>query len=239
MATRFAAAGLAAFLALTAGCTTLQQLSSDVSTGFRSRVTRPVRYRLAGADPELRRNIERGRAELRARNYRAAVAALNRAVWDVEWIDGRALRLAELGDVYAALGDAHAALGNAAMADDHRRMARALVDAGRRPRFTSSAQILPRAKDAYLSAHFRRAVKALREALVDLEDLLDADIRIMQLAETRCYLAFSYFAGQQHDRVRDELRRLWAHDPSMGTCAREAPPGLRPVIADVQRRKDS
>src|SRR2546425_9606150 len=43
----------------------------------------------------------------RSKNYPGALAALNRAVWDVEGIQRRPLRLTELGDVYEALRRAY------------------------------------------------------------------------------------------------------------------------------------
>ncbi len=224
-------------LLLAGGCATFEQAGTEATKGFQSHIAKPVLYKLAGADPAARVNLERGQAELDARDYRAAVLALNRAVWDVERIQKRSLRLAELSETYERLGQAYLGLGHAGVAEEHRRMARALEDAAVRERSTTSAYALAPAKEAYLSAQFPKAVKALRQALIDLEDLLDPDIRIIQLAETRCYLALSYFAAQEHDRVVDQLRRLWAYDVSMTACTRDAPPAVRVLIADVQKKK--
>lgn len=224
-------------LFLAAGCATFEQAGVDANKGFQSHIAKPVLYKLAGADSALRVNLERGQAELEGKDYKAAVLALNRAVWDVERIQKRSLRLAELSEAYELLSQAYLGLGIAGVAEEHRRMARALAEAATRERSSSSAYALAPAKDAYMSAQFPKAVKALRQALIDLEDLLDPDIRIIQLAETRCYLALSYFAAQEHDYVVDQVRRLWAQDPSMTACVRDAPRAVRVIIADVQKKK--
>jgi tetratricopeptide (TPR) repeat protein len=222
---------------LLAGCASFEQAGRDADKGFQSRIAKPVLYKLAGADPELRLNLERGRTELEAKDYKASVLSLNRAVWDFERIQKRSLRLAELSEAYELLSQAYLGLGNAGVAEEHLRLARALTDAGTRERSPSAAYVLGPAKEAYMSAQFPKAVKGLRQALVELEDLLDPDIRIIQLAETRCYLALSYFAAQEHDHVVDQIRRLWAHDPAMATCVRDAPRAVRVLIADVQKKK--
>jgi hypothetical protein len=165
-----------------------------------------------------------------------AIAMLNRAVWDLERIPDRSLRLSELWEVYEALRRAYLALGLSGFAEEHRSMAQALAEASARERSRNGAQALERAKTAYATAHFPEAVKELRRALIDLEDLSVSEGRVAYLADTRCYLALSYFAAEDHERVREELRRLWAFDSSMTACAREAPPSVRAVIAEVQRR---
>jgi hypothetical protein len=224
-------------LLLAAGCASFEQAGKEADRGFKTHISKPVLYKLAGADATLRTNIERAQAELDAKDYKGAVLSLNRAVWDVERIQKRSLRLAELSEAYELLSQAYLGLGNAGVAEEHRRMAQALADAGTRERSTSSAYVLAPAKEAYLSAQFPKAVKGLRQALVELEDLLDPDIRIIQLAETRCYLALSYFAAQEHDHVMDQIRRLWAHDAAMTACVRDAPRAVRVLIADVQKKK--
>ena len=222
---------------LVAGCATFEQAGNDAKKGYQSHIAKPVLYKLAGADPELRLNLERGQTELEAKDYKAAVLSLNRAVWDVERIQKRSLRLSELSEAYTLLSQAYLGLGNAGVAEEHRRMASALDELGTRERSTASAYVLAPAKEAYMSAQFPKAVKGLRQALIDLEDILDPDIRIIQIAETRCYLALSYFAAQEHDRVVDQIRRLWAYDSSMTACVRDAPPAVRVLIADVQKKK--
>ena len=86
------------------GCATLEKVSTDARLGVESRITKPMTYRLAGVDPAVRTNLDRARSELAARNYRAAVPLLNRAVWDLERIARRGLRLGELVTVYDGLG---------------------------------------------------------------------------------------------------------------------------------------
>ena len=224
-------------LFLAAGCASFEQAGKEADRGFKTHISKPVLYKVAGADPALRVSLERGQLEIDAKDYKAAVVSLNRAVWEVERIQKRSLRLAELAEAYDLLSQAYLGLGNAGVAEEHRRMAQALTEAGTRERSTSSAYVLAPAKEAYMSAQFSKAVKALRQALIDLEDLLDPDIRIIQIAETRCFLALSYFAAQEHDHVVDQLRRLWAHDPAMTSCVRDAPRAVRGLIADVQKKK--
>ena len=218
------------------GCGTVNRMSSDASRAIETKVTLPVKYRLAGADREARVNLERGQGELDARNYRAAIASFNRAVWDVERIGDRQLRLAELTAVYDGLRRAYFGLGVSTFAEEHGTMAGALAGLAAREPLGDAAQVLGRARHTYASARFPEAVRELRRALVDLEDVAEFEARVGQLAEARCYLALSYFAAQDHERVREELRRLTGFDPSLSACAREAPPGLRAVIAEVQRR---
>jgi tetratricopeptide (TPR) repeat protein len=223
-------------LAAVSGCATLEKASIDAKLGLESRITKPVSYRLAGVDPALRINLDRARSELAARNYRAAMPLLNRAVWDIERIHRRGLRLDELVRVYDGLAQAHAALGDDDLAQEQRRLSRGLSEAVARRPAAGVVQLLTRAKDAYVSAQFREAVRGLRQALIDLEDIEDVDTRVRQLADARCYLAFAYFATEQRERVRDELRRLWGLDPAMAACRHEAPPGVRALIAEVQRK---
>jgi hypothetical protein len=235
-ARRLGAALAALALCLPLGCATVNRMSSEASRAIETRVTLPVKYRLAGADRDARANLERGQGELDARNYRAAITSFNRAVWDVERIGDRQLRLAELTTVYDGLRRAWFGLGVSASAEEHGTMASALAGLAAREPLGDAAQGLGRAKHAYASARFPAAVRELRRALVDLEDVTEFEARVGQLAEARCYLALSYFAAQDHERVREELRRLTGFDPSMSACTREAPPGLRAVIAEVQRR---
>jgi tetratricopeptide (TPR) repeat protein len=219
------------------GCATFERASTDMKLGLESRVTRPVRYRLVGVDPALRTNLDRGRSALAARNYRTALSLLNRAAWDLERIHRRGLRLEELVIVHEGLAQAHAALGADHLAEEHRRLSRSFGELGERPPATGVLQILARAKDAYVSAQFREAVRGLRQAVIDLEDIEDVDTRVRQLADARCYLAFAYFATDQREQVREELRRLWALDPSLEPCRHEAPPGVRALIVEIQRRQ--
>src|SRR2546430_5798953 len=57
-------------LALVAGCLSLSacasiaKVSTDATTILQTHIVRPVRYRLAGADPDARANLSRGQREL-------------------------------------------------------------------------------------------------------------------------------------------------------------------------------
>ena len=233
--TRFAV--VAAALAAGAGCATVEKAFTDAKLGLESKVTKPVTYRFVGIDPALRTNLDNARRQLAARNYRGAMPLLNKAVWDIERIHRRALRLDELVTVYTGLAQAHAAMGADDLAEEQRRLSRALSEAATRSPGSGVVQLLSRAKEAYVSAQFRQALRGLRQALVDLEDIEDIETRVRQLADARCYLAFAYFATGQRERVRDELRRLRALDPSLEACSQEAPPGVRALIVEVQRKQ--
>src|SRR2546426_4828488 len=93
-------------LALVAGCLSLSacasmaKVSTDATTILQTHIVRPVRYRLAGADPHARANLSRGPRELQAQNYSGALAALDRAVWGVGGIQRPPLRPPGLGDVF-------------------------------------------------------------------------------------------------------------------------------------------
>jgi len=231
------AALVAVVIAATVGCASVEQVSTQARLGLESNLTKPIVYRFSGVDPAIRANLDRARSELAARNYRAAVPLLNRAAWDLERIPRRGLRLDELVTVYDALSQAHVAIGADDLANEYRRLSRGLGDAAARPAAAGVMQVLARGKDAYISARFRDAVRSLQQALIDLEDIEDAETRMRQLANARCYLAFAYFATEQRERVRDELRRLWALDPSLDACRQDAPPGVRALIAEVQRQQ--
>jgi tetratricopeptide (TPR) repeat protein len=233
--TRFAA--VAAALAAGAGCATVEKASTEAKLGLESKVTKPVTYRFVGIDPALRTNLDHARGQLAARNYRGAMSLLNKAVWDIERIHRRGLRLDELVTVYNGLAQAHAALGADDLAEEQRRLSRGLSEAATRSPASGVVQLLSRAKEAYVSAQFREALRGLRQALIDLEDIEDIETRVRQLADARCYLAFAYFATGQRERVRDELRRLWALDASLEACSQEAPPGVRALIVEVQRKQ--
>ena len=218
---------------LFAGCASIHDASTGVARTWWTHVVRPVRYRVGGVDPEIRANLSRGQLEVEAMNYRDALVALNRAVWDVERIQGRSLRLTELAEVHEELGYAYAGLGKADIAQEHRRMVVALTDAGTRGPASEPSLTLAQGKEAYAAARFRDALNMLRAALVDLEDVGDRETRVHQLAEASCYLAFTHFASEDRERVGDELRRLAALDGTLSTCRPEAPPGVRALMADV------
>src|SRR5437763_13131896 len=121
---RLTVLGLAASLLSAAGCAVVEQKSADTKRGLAARVTHPVRYRMAGADPGLRANLDRALDELAAGNHRAALPLLNRALWDTARIRKRELRLTETGTVYESLERAYAAIGMTEVAADAHRMAR-------------------------------------------------------------------------------------------------------------------
>ena len=235
---RLALLALAATLVSAAGCSVVEQKSADTTRGLAARVGHPMRYRMAGADPALRANLDRALDELAAGNHRAALPLLNRALWDVARIRKRDLRLAETVSVYESLERAYAAMGMTEVAADARRMARGISDAAGREPSAGATQLLGRAKDAYAAAQFQEAVRRLQQTIVELEDIADVDSRLGYLAETRCYLAFAYFATQERDHVQVELRRLAAFDPAFAVCGQDAPPGVRALIAELKRQNN-
>lgn len=200
-------------------------------------VVRPVKYRLAGTDVQRRANLEQGLAQLKRENYEDALMSLNRAIWDLERIEKRRLRLEDLAEVYQALADVYSGLRKSNWADEHRSLSAAL--AAQAPRDAGSGvpeRALTRAREAYTAAQFREAVVGFGQALVDLEGLTHTAARLNLLEEARCYLAFSYFALDQASRAREELQRLWALDASLAFCTREAPPALHHLISEVQQK---
>lgn len=213
-----------------AGCAALDKVSQEVGP--------PVKYTLAGADLQLRKNLERGLNQLKEENYDAATRSLDRAIWELERIENGRLRVDELADVYQALGDSYWGLRKREWAEEHWAVVTALRERARRGEANqrSPQASLARAKTAYAGAEFRDTLAALRQALVDLEGVTDAPSRVRYLEEARCYLAFTYFALDKEDRAKDEVRRLWALDTSVAFCAREAPPAIRRLISEVQRR---
>ena len=225
-----------ALAATLAGCAVVEQKSADTTRGLASRVTHPMRYRMAGADPALRANLDRALDELAAGHHRAALPLLNHALWDVARIRRRDLRLTETAAVYESLERAYTAIGMTDVAADARRMARGITDAAGREPSAAGAQLLARAKDAYAAAQFQEAVRRLQQTLVELEDIADIDSRVVYLAEARCYLAFTYFATQEREHVQVELRRLAAFDPAFAVCGQDAPPGVRAMIAELRRQ---
>ena len=213
------------------GCATVSDMMRRLP-----RATKPVRYRLAGADVNLRKNLDVGLAHLGDQDYQGALRLLNRALWDLERIESRALRLEELGEALQALADAYTGLRRSNWAADHRRLAAALAEAARQdPGGKAPEASVTRVREAYARALFRDAVTAIGQALVDLEALTHAPGRVKLLEETRCYLAFTYFALEERERAHDELARIAALDASLAFCAREAPPAIGPLIQEVHR----
>ena len=207
-------------------------LSAAACAIVSERVVVPARYKLAGADVTLRQNLDRGLRELQGGNYQAALGALNRAIWDLERIDQAALRRAELGEAYGALADVYTRLRRPDWADEHRSLAKALTQG---PAGGASDQALQRGRSAYAAARFPEALRTLRGALVELDGLPSGTARVRAMEEARCYLAFSYVALDQVDRARDEIGRLWALDPALRACQRDASPSIVRLMTDVQR----
>ena len=228
----------AAGLLLGAGCSALEQTSADTKRGFAAHVGHPMRYRVAGADPALRANLDHALDEIAAGHHRAALPLLNRALWDVARIRKRDLRLVETATVYESLERAYGAMGMSELAEDARRLARSIEEAAGREPAAGATRLLTRGKDAYVSAQFREAVRRLQQALVDLEDISDVESRLDYLAETRCYLAFAYYARQDRTHVQVELRRLAALDPAVAACGQTAPPGVRALIAELKQNNE-
>jgi len=204
---------------------------------FQAHVSTPVEYRKAGADPSIRRSLDQGLEHLRAGDHRAAVNALNRAVWDVELLERRSLRLAELSEVYQSLARAYVGLQRPRWAEEQRQVAAGLHEAAARDARGTWVQAMTRARAAYVAAQFQDALAGWRDALVDLEDVHDIVTRVKQVEVVRCYLALTHFALGDEERVRDELQRLAVFDASVKTCGREAPPSVRVLISEVQRAR--
>jgi hypothetical protein len=200
-----------------------------------NQATKPVKYTLAREPVGRRDNFQQAMAQLATGDFLQAQRSLHRALWDIEQIEGRWLRLEELGEALQLLSEIYSALDRPGWADEQRALARALADARRRDDWP----IMPRdslgkGKAAYQAAKFRDATVALRQALIDLQVLAHTPARVASLEETRCYLALAHFALDQHDRAREEIRRLAALDASVTACRREAPPAVRALIRDVQ-----
>src|SRR5262249_52301491 len=175
--------GLACLLSM--GCASARELTRDLPGATF------VKYTLAGADRSLRTNLDNGQSQLRAREYDTAVRSLRQAMWDVEQIDARSLRLEELVEVHEGLAEAYTGLGKTQLSEEQRALAHALTEYGRREAGAGSTDTaLPRAKAIYQAAQFREAVTAFGQALVELEGVPAMEVRLKSLAEARCYLVF-------------------------------------------------
>ena len=212
------------------GCATLGRVGTSIGT--------PVKYTFLGEDRKVRKSLEAGLTQLREERYEEAVGSLNQSVWDLERIGRRGLRVDELAEAYQALGDAYAGLRKRDWAEEQWQVAKALRDLGREGAASPDPpeSSLMRAREAYASAQFSQALTTLRQALVDLEGVTDAPTRVKRLEEARCYLTFTYVALEKESRAKAELQRLQALDASVTSCAREAPPVVRRLISDVQKR---
>ena len=211
------------------GCASVHELTRDLPGVKRAK------YTMAGAEREQRASLERGLAELSAGEYHAAARSLRRAMWDVEQIDKPWLRLEELVEVHTALAEAYSGLGKKQWSEEQRALAQALVAYGRRENESGSPEAaLAKAKAAYQAAHFREAVTAFGQALVELERLSPTPARLKSLVDTRCHLVLAYFALGRSERAGEEVRRLAALDGATASCRRQAPPPVRALISTVE-----
>ena len=214
---------------LSGGCATTQELTRDLPG------VKFVKYTLAGADREQRANLDRGLSQLRAREYDTAARSLRQAMWDVELIDEPSLRLEELVEVHQTLAEVYTGLGKTQWSEEQRALAQGLVEYGRRENESGSSEAaLAKAKAAYQAAHFREAVTAFGQALVELEGLSPTPARLKSLVDTRCHLVLAHFALGRSERAGEEVRRLAALDGATASCRRQAPPPVRALISTVE-----
>jgi hypothetical protein len=114
-------------------------------------------------------------------------------------------------------------------------LAQALVEYGRRENGSGSPETaLAKARAAYQAAHFREAVTAFGQALVELEGLSPTPVRLKSLVDARCHLMLAYFALGRPERAGEEVRRLAASDGATVSCGRQAPPPVRTLIRAVE-----
>jgi len=211
------------------GCAATQELTRDLPG------VKFVKYTLAGADREQRASLDRGLTQLRAFEYDPAVRSLRQAIWDVELIDKRSLRLEELVEVHQALAEAYAGLGKNQWGTEQRALAQALAEYGRRENESGPTETaLAKAKAAYQSAHFREAVTGFGQALVEIEGQSPTPLRLRSLVDARCHLVLAYFALGRSERAGEEVRRLAALDGATVSCRRQAPPPVRTLITAVE-----
>jgi tetratricopeptide (TPR) repeat protein len=212
------------------GCATLDKTAETVVT--------PVKYAWAGADSGLRTNLQRGLTQIEAGDAQGAVRSLNRAVWDLQRIEDRELRMEELARAHRAMGDAYRSVRKPDWAEDAWTLAAVFAARSRQAAAPGDGpSSLNRGKAAYVSAHFPDSVSWLRHALVDLEEADEFLARLKHLEEAHCYLGFAYAALGQEARAKDEFQRLVALDPSVTLCSCAAAPKVRRLIGEVQRSK--
>jgi tetratricopeptide (TPR) repeat protein len=223
----FGLLGLACLLS--AGCASTQELTRDWPG------VKFMKYTWAGADRELRANLDRGLSRLRAREYDAAVRSLRHAMWDVEQIDEPSLRLEELVEIHQSLAEAYTGLGKTQWSEEQRALAQALVEYRRREDGSASPEaVLAKAKTVYQAAQFREAVTAFGQALVELEGLSPTPVRLKSLVDARCHLVLAYFALGRSDRAGEEVRQLTGLDGATVSCRRQVPPPVRTLISAVE-----
>ena len=214
---------------LSGGCASSPQFMRDLPG------VKFVKYTIAGADRELRANLDRGLSQLRAREYDSALRSLRQAMWDVEQIDEPSLRLEELFEIHQALAEAYTGLGKNQWSEEQRALAQALVEYGRREVGTGSPETsLAKAKAVYQAAQFREAVTAFGQALVELEGLSPTPVRLKSLVDTRCHLVLAHFALGRSERAGEEVRQLTGLEGATVSCRRQAPPPVRTFISAVE-----
>jgi tetratricopeptide (TPR) repeat protein len=214
---------------LSAGCASTREFTRDLPG------VRFMKYTLAGADRELRANLDRGQSQLRAREYDTAVRSLRQAMWDIEQIDEPSLRVEELFEVHQGLAEAYTGLGKNQWSEEQRALAQALIEYGRREDGSGSPETaLAKAKAVYQGAQFREAVTAFGQALVELEGLSSTPVRLKSLVDARCHLVLAYFALGRSDRAGEEVRQLTGLDGATASCRRQAPPPVRTLISAVE-----
>ena len=101
------------------GCAALDKTTETVVT--------PVKYAWVGADSGLRTNLQHGLTQLEAADSAGAVRSLNRAIWDLQRIEDRALRMGELARAHRAMGDAYSRVRKPDWAEDQWKLATALA----------------------------------------------------------------------------------------------------------------
>ncbi len=211
------------------GCAALEKTAETVVT--------PVNYMWVGADSRLRTNLQRGLTQLEAADVQGAVRSLNRAIWDLQRIEDRRLRMGELARAHQAIGDAYWSVRKPDWAEDEWRLAAAFTARSRQAAMPGDEPSpLDRGKAAYVAAQFPDSVLWLRRAVVDVEEADEFLARLKHLEEARCYLGFAYVALGQEERAKEEFQRLVALDPSVTFCSCAAAPKVRRLISEVQRR---
>jgi tetratricopeptide (TPR) repeat protein len=214
---------------LSGGCASTQELTRDLPG------VKFMKYTMAGADREQRASLDRGLTQLRALEYDPAARSLRQAMWDVELIDKRSLRLEELVEVHQALAAAYTGLGKNQWSEEQRALAQALTEYGRRENESGPPETaLAKAKAAYQAANFREAVTTFGQALIELEGLSPTPLRLKSLVDARCHLVLAYFALGRAERAGEEVRRLAAFDGATASCRRQAPPPVRALISAVE-----
>jgi len=211
------------------GCATLDRTADTFMT--------PVKYAWVGADSGLRTNLERGLAQLEAADAQGALRSLNDALWDLQRIEDRGLRMGELARAHRAMGEAYASVRKPGWADDEWSLAAAFAARSREAAVPGDGSSpLVRGKTAYMSAQFPDSVLWLRRALVDLEEADGFFARLKRREEAHCYLGLAYVALGQEERAKEEFQHLVALDPSVTSCSCMAAPKVRRLITEVQRR---